>query len=79
MIEEADKYRSASSKLLQRYRGVSFCICIVPMPVCAGFAGAGFAATGAVVRLVSRVRPLLAAADDVTATIFIGRIMSLSS
>jgi hypothetical protein len=61
----------------KRYRGISFCrICIVPMPVCAGFAG-----TGVVVRdaLVPRAFPLLATDDDVTATIFIGRIMSLSS
>ena len=45
------------------------------MPVCAGFAGAGVVVERDV--LVPRVLPLLATGD--TATIFIGRIMSLSS
>ena len=61
--------------LFQHYRGVNFCICIVPMPVCAGFAGTG---VGVRDPLAPRVCPLLAIDDD-TATIFIGRIMSLSS
>ena len=63
--------------MFERYRGVSFCICIVPIPVCIDFAG-----TGVVVgrgTLVPRARPLLATVDGATATIFIGLIMSLSS
>ena len=63
------------TKLFKRSYGLKFCICIDPMPVCGGFTGAGATAW---VTLLPRVFPLLATADD-TATIFIGRIMSLSS
>jgi hypothetical protein len=64
-----------SQDVVPVYRGVNFCICIVPMPVCIGFAGTGVVER---VALDPRVR-VFATDDDATATIFIGRIMSLSS